>query len=49
MSGGHQNEMIKRNLGLYDCKRNNCTHFMSMDSDELYDKEQFKMVRRYCG
>ena len=44
-SGGHQNEMIKRNLGLYDCKRNDCTHFMSMDSDELYNKEQFKMVR----
>mgnify|MGYP001202892594 FL=1 len=43
--GGHQNEMVKRNLGLYDCKRNNCTHFMSMDSDELYDKEQFKMVK----
>lgn len=45
-SGGHQNEMLKRNLGLYDCKRNNCTHFMSMDSDELYDKEEIAMVKK---
>ena len=38
--GGHYNELMKRNIGLFDCKRNDCSHFMSMDSDELYlDKE----------
>lgn len=39
--GGHFNEITKRNLGLYECSRNKCTHFLLMDSDEFYTKEQF--------
>ena len=34
-AGGHFNEIVKRNLGLYECSRENCTHFLLMDSDEF--------------
>ena len=40
-----QNETNKRNLGLKYCKKNNCTHFMSIDCDEFYDIEQFKNAK----
>jgi hypothetical protein len=38
----HINEINKRNMGLYICHGENCTHFMSMDSDEFYVEEQLK-------
>lgn len=37
----HINETNKRNLGLFHAVENNCTHFMTMDTDEFYDSEQF--------
>jgi hypothetical protein len=34
--GGHTNELIKRNFGKAKCQAQGCTHFMTMDVDELY-------------
>lgn len=38
----HQNEKIKRDIGLKLAKKNGCNYFMSMDVDEFYDEEQLK-------
>ena len=38
----HINEINKRNVGLYICQGENCTHFMSMDSDEFYIEDQLR-------
>jgi hypothetical protein len=40
----HINEMNKRNMGLYVCQGEGCTHFMSMDSDEFYKEDELKKV-----
>jgi len=40
----HQNEINKRNMGLYVCENAQCTHFMTMDSDEYYTEEQLKFA-----
>ena len=40
-----QNETNKRNLGLEYCRKNKCTHFMSIDCDEFYDLDQFKKAK----
>ena len=40
------NEVHKRNIGLEDAIRNGCTHFMSVDVDEFYDKEQLEYAKR---
>jgi hypothetical protein len=44
-NGGHYNEIVKRNIGLYISQGNRCTHHMSMDSDEFYLLEQFKYLK----
>lgn len=36
------NEITKRNVGLHAARRAGCTHFMTMDTDEFYDTEQFR-------
>lgn len=38
----HKNEKRKRNIGLKLAQKAGCTHFMSMDTDEFYDSEEFK-------
>lgn len=38
---GHGNEMAKRQIGLDMCKNAGCTHFISMDCDEFYKREEF--------
>ncbi len=38
---GHYNEITKRNIGLDDCKKEHCSHFMTIDVDEFYISEQF--------
>lgn len=38
---GHGNEIAKRQIGLDMCRSVGCTHFISMDCDEFYKKEQF--------
>lgn len=43
----HQNEKNKRDIGLYLAKARNCSHFISMDVDELYDEEQFEKAVNY--
>ena len=42
--GGHFNEVMKRNLGVFLSEGAKCTHHMSMDTDEYYDEEQFKFL-----
>jgi hypothetical protein len=37
----HQNQIIKRNLGVQMSRKNFCTHHMSMDCDEFYLEDQF--------
>jgi hypothetical protein len=44
-SGGHSNEITKRNIGLSLSVGSKCTHHMSMDSDEYYLPEQFKFLK----
>lgn len=39
-----QNETRKRNIGLEVCRDKGCTHFLSMDTDEYYDPDQFKQA-----
>lgn len=36
------NEINKRNVGLRAARRAGCTHFMTMDTDEFYDTEEFR-------
>jgi hypothetical protein len=43
---GSGNEINKRNIGLELSKKNGCTHHMSMDTDEYYDTEQFKFLKK---
>ena len=37
----------KKNQGLKDLKRHNCTHCMIMDVDELYDSEEFIVAKKF--
>jgi hypothetical protein len=55
----HNNELLKRNIGLELSRKNYCTHHMSMDTDEFYVKEEFQNlvdflkknqnIATYCG
>ena len=45
-SGGHMNEITKRNIGLSLSEGDGCTHHMAMDSDEFYTDEQFKLLKK---
>jgi len=40
-----QNETIKRNIGLADLREKNCTHFMNLDVDEFYKKEELSYAK----
>jgi len=40
----HINEINKRNMGLYVCQGEGCTHYMSMDSDEFYKEDELRKV-----
>lgn len=42
---GYINELRKRNLGLHMVRTAGCTHFLSMDSDEYYKKEEFERAK----
>lgn len=44
---GFKNEIEKRQLGLEIAKKNGCTHFLHLDCDEYYDKEEFKKAKEY--
>ncbi len=44
---GLTNEKAKRQLGLRIAKENKCTHFLHLDCDEYYDKEDFKYAKNY--
>ncbi|MBO7555197.1 MAG: hypothetical protein J6T41_04420, partial [Neisseriaceae bacterium] len=43
----HKFEREKRDMGLSFCKKSGCTHFMSMDTDEFYDIEQFIQAKDF--
>lgn len=41
----HQNEINKRNIGIFLSQENNCTHHMSMDTDELYVSSEIEAAK----
>lgn len=41
----YKNELIKRTTGCKIALENNCTHFLHVDCDELYDITQFKNAK----
>ena len=41
------NEVGKRNLGLQIAKTHGCTHFLSMDCDEFYDRSEMALAKEY--
>lgn len=41
----HLNEINKRNIGLFIAEQKGCTHFMTMDSDEIYNKKEFSFMK----
>lgn len=43
----HYYERKKRDIGLSIARKNGCTHFLSMDVDEFYDKEQLKRAKNF--
>lgn len=42
-----QNEVNKRNLGLKAAVNAGCSHFLLMDCDEFYDKNEFKTAKEF--
>lgn len=46
MDPAHISELNKRNTGLAECKKFKCSHFMHMDADEFYTKEQFALAKK---
>lgn len=43
----HDNEVAKRNLGLKHAQHSGCSHFITMDCDEIYIKWQFDYAKEY--
>lgn len=43
----HENEAAKRNHGLELARRQEYTHFIMMDSDEFYDREEFRLCKKW--
>lgn len=46
---GHGNEIQKRNIGLEKCSSAGCTHFITMDCDELYKREELEYAKSKIG
>lgn len=44
-----KNEIKKRNIGLKLAKQHGCSHFLSIDTDEFYDREQFRSAKEYIA
>lgn len=42
-------ETIKRNIGLEEARKRECTHFIMIDSDELYDRIEFRKAKEYLN
>lgn len=42
-----ENEIKKRNIGLKDCLKNKCTHFITMDCDEFYKDDEFNYAKNF--
>lgn len=42
-----QNEVNKRNVGLKAAVNSGCSHFLLMDCDEFYDKDEFKAAKEF--
>lgn len=45
INSGSSNELKKRNIGLEYSRKNNCTHHMSMDTDEFYKEAEFQYMK----
>jgi len=39
------NEIRKRNIGINYCHKNKCTHYMALDSDEIFKTEELKRAK----
>lgn len=44
---GWENEMIKRRIGINRAKELGCTHFILMDCDEYYERDQFAKAIKF--
>lgn len=44
---GHYNEITKRNIGYFMAEGDGMDYYMTMDSDELYDKEQLEYIKNF--
>lgn len=42
------NELKQRNIGLELAKKHNCTHHVSMDTDEIYIEKEFEEAKNYA-
>lgn len=42
-----QNQIYKRQQGLFEAIKNKCTHFLFIDSDEFYIESEFLSAKRY--
>lgn len=42
-----ENEFKKRKLGERLARENGCTHFLSMDADEFYERSKFQKIKKY--
>lgn len=42
-----RNETRKRNVGLVDCQKNDCTHFITMDIDEFFEEKPFIEAKKF--
>jgi len=42
-----KNELYKRNIGLQIAKTKLCSHFLTMDCDEFYQKKQFDEAKKF--
>lgn len=40
-------EKSKRLIGIEECKRNGCTHFLDMDTDEFYRNDEFRKAKEF--
>jgi len=43
------NETLKRVIGMRDCKRHGCTHFISMDVDEFFRGAELESAKRFIN
>ena len=46
-TASNANETKKRNIGLTAAKKANCTHFMTLDTDEFFRSDEFELAKQF--